>query len=173
MNFIQEFDLAEPNDNSDQAVQIGPNAEIVFGFIGKNDSDYYTFEVEKAGYMEASSEEIQSELVDSKSERGLDIQYYLYNDRKETIGRQYYPPPATYLAPGKYYIGFQVSGDGGWNRLLYKFALHFYEAGDVGESNNTEETAYEVKVGTTIPVAYSLNDRDYYLLLKLKLAISN
>lgn len=44
------------------------------------------------------------------------------------------------------------------------FIPGFDPAEDVGEPNDTKETAYTVEAGTSIPVAYSVNDEDYYRL---------
>ncbi|NOX33081.1 MAG: PASTA domain-containing protein [Deltaproteobacteria bacterium] len=161
LNFIEEFDPAEPNNTIDQAVEILPDAQMVVGFIGENDSDYYRFEIKKAGYLEVLFKELTSQIVDNTSERGLDILYALYTHEKKKIA-SYYPPATTFLTPGQYYI--QIKGKGGWNRLHYQFDLRFHEARDVGEPNNSPETAFEIQPGKSIPVAYSTEDEDYYLI---------
>ena len=160
LNFMEEFDPAEPNNTIDQAVEILPDAQMVVGFIGENDSDYYRFEIKTPGYLEVLSKELISPLIDSKKEHGVDIHYSIFNQQKKGIG--FYAPPATsYLIPGQYYI--ELVGQNGWNRLHYQFTLRFHEARDVGEPNNTPETAYKIQPGKSIPIAYSSGDEDYYL----------
>ncbi len=157
LSFIPEFDPAEPNNSIEQAVEIAPDAEMTIGFMGSYDDDVYSFQVEKPGYLEVLSEKLPSESVDAHD---LDIGYTLYNDQKEKVG-SYYMPSASYLPVGRYYIDFDAAEDS-WSLMRYKLTMRFHPAEDVGEPNDTKETAYTVEAGTSIPVAYSVNDEDYY-----------
>ena len=160
LDFVNEFDPAEPNNTIEQAVETTPDARMVMGFIGENDSDYYHFEIRKPGYLEVSFKELPSPLVDSRNEGRPDIHYTLLDHQGKSIGF-YAPPAVSYLAPGQYYI--RIVGQNGWSRRHYQCTLHFHEARDVGEPNDTPETAYEITPGKSIPVAYSYGDTDYYL----------
>ena len=158
LKFVDEFDPAEPNDTFEQAVEIKPDAELISGFIGAYDEEVYSFEIKSPGYLEVLKEKLPSELVD----KDLVVSYGLFNAAKESIG-SYYIPSANRLEPGKYYIDFSAQ-ENSWSLTRYRFTLRFHKAQDVGEPNDTKKTAYNLAAGKSIPVAYSMNDEDFYLI---------
>lgn len=157
LSFFPEIDPAEPNNSVEEAVEIIGDTEMIVGFMGSYDHDVYSFQVEKPVYLEVLSKELPSESADVQ---GLDISYAIYNENKERVG-SFYLPSASYLSPGIYFIDFKAA-EGSWSLMRYKLTMRFHSAEDLGEPNDTKITAYAVDAGTTIPVAYTVNDEDFY-----------
>ncbi len=161
-HFIKEFDFAEPNDSFEKATIIDKNAELAIGFIGGDDKDYYQFEIERPGYLEVKLNKRPSEDYESRLGSGLTARFDIYDEDKNKVGGRYLPN-AQGLMPGKYFLVFEGEEES-WDSLPYTIDLTFHQQQDLGEPNDTKELAYNVRTGDSIPVAYDVRDKDYYLI---------
>lgn len=160
-HLVKEFDFAEPNNSFEKAVVIDPNAKLTLGMIGGDDKDYYQFEINRPGYLELVLTDQPSENSDNRIGKSVGVRFEIYDKEKNEVGGRYLPN-AQGLAAGKYFLVFKGEA-ASWDTLPYTVDLIFHQQQDLGEPNDTKEQAYNVKVGTTIPVAYDVKDEDYYL----------
>lgn len=158
---VKEFDSAEPNNSFEKSAMIDPNAELTLGFIGGDDKDYYQFEIKRPGYLEIKLTKKPPEDTQDRLGSSVGISFGIYDEEKKKVGGSYLPN-AQGLTAGKYYLAFEGEGDS-WDSLPYTVDLTFHQQQDLGEPNDKKELAYNIKTGSSIPVAYDVQDKDYYL----------
>lgn len=158
VDFVPEFDLAEPNDSFESATELNPDAHLKVGFIGTSDRDFYRFDVKQPIYLLVRDDGI----LGTSKQMKLNPQMKLFNASREEI----YSGPINlgkWLPKGSYFFDFYCEGSGeNFDTASYGIDVRLLPDQDKTEPNDTPLQATRVEVPKSLEICYETRGNDYY-----------
>ncbi len=150
-------DSFEPNNSKEQARLIELNKFYQTEFSGKDDQDWFSFEIKQSGYIVFS---LQEEEVYKTYTRIKMVS--VTNEEIISSGQEL--PITQFLKPQKYYFKiFHAHLEKPFYDKPFSFQLKFYENQDSWEPNNTPNEAKEIPFNTKISFhLFEAGDKDHF-----------
>ncbi len=160
VDFVSEFDRAEPNDTFAAATPLVPDARLEIGFAGTNDRDFYSLSLARGGYIKIKLDH----AFIRQRKRTVIPRLWIYDARRRKIHCGGVDV-VRWLAAGAYYLKFECENSREqFDDKPYAVDVSFMGDPDHMEPNDTPRIATPVKLPASLNVCYHTGDRDCYRL---------
>jgi len=161
IDFLEEFDPAEPNNSAEEAQLITFDKQFLAGIYPVGDKDWFKVEVPAQGYLEVAAKNVP-EAVQPEVRFAI---YDEWSDPQIKIIRGWGKIPEACFVPdsGEYYIEMHDAWDDNAKPQPFDIKVSYTSEFDAFEPNNSPENANMIEPGETHQIAiFPKGDVDYF-----------